>query len=633
MPHVKRGKWEHLVVSPDRVLTYIKPGMTIFLGSGVAEPRTLMKCLIESGLSNTNDLELVQLTNHGDVLSLKGLDYQNYRLKTFFSTWVASEVVVAGSVDLIPGRISRIPQIIKSRRIPIDVAFVQITPPNEDGYCSLGVAVDIAREAMEQASLVVGEINTEIPFTFGDTIVSIADFDLLVKSTEPPGYIKRQNFSKAIDKVAANIAQVIEDGDCICFHTGPLFEALGRHLTTKRHLGIHSAYFTDALMDLVKSGAVTNYRKSVFRGKSAASYALGTPELMAWLDHNPLVEFQGVEQLFDPIQIGRNANFVAVFEASKVDLLSRVSFSVGKSNITSGPGEGADLFTGAEISPGGRTILGLPSRNRKGDPNIVAMLRNLRNQFHMRESIDVLVTEYGIANLKWRTIRERAQALIDIAHPNDRAQLVEKAKQKKLLFPDQIFLSESVQLYPMDIATEQRFKDGLKVRFRAIKPSDEEAMRRLFYRFSNQTVFRRFLFPISTMPHNKMQEYVNVDYSQMMSVVALIRESDQEKIIAEARYAKDEQSSTGDLAFVVDEKYQGIGIGSYLYEMLIRLAKDRGLKGFTAEVLQANQSMMKVFENGQFPVNARVDNGLLRLTISFDVQPTPAGSETAQIFP
>jgi acyl-CoA hydrolase len=631
MPTVKRGKWEHLVVSPDEVLTRIKPGMTIFLGSGVAEPRTLMKALIKSGLPNTNDLELVQLTSHGDVLSLKDLDYQNYRLKTFFSTWVASEVVVAGSVDLIPGRISQIPRIIKSRRIPIDVAFIQITPPNEDGYCSLGVAVDIAREAMEQASLVVGEINTEIPFTLGDTIVSIADFDLVVESTEPPCYFKRQKVSKAMDKVAANISQVIEDGDCLCFHTGPLYEALGRHLTGKRHLGIHSAYFTDALMDLVKSGAVTNYRKSFIRGKSAASYALGTPKLLAWLDHNPLVEFQGIEQLFDPIQIGRNANFVTVFEARKVDLLGRVSFSVGKTNISSGPGEGADLFTGAEISPGGRTILGVPSRNRKGDPNIVAMLRDLRNQYHMRESIDVLVTEYGIANLKWRTIRERAQALIDIAHPNDRKKLVEKAKQKRLLFQDQIFLSESAKLYPMDIATEHVFKGGLKVRFRAIKPSDEEAMRRLFYRFSNQTVMRRFLFPISTMPHNKMQEYVNVDYSTMMSVVALVKESDQEKIIAEARYVKDDQSAVGDLAFVVDEKYQGIGLGSYLYEMLVRLAKDRGLKGFSAEVLQSNQSMVKIFENGQLPVNARVDNGLLRLTISFDEQSDLAGNEPAQL--
>jgi acyl-CoA hydrolase/GNAT superfamily N-acetyltransferase len=612
--------WKDLVVSPDDVLAYIKPGMTIFLGSGVAEPRTLMKSLIDSGLSNTNDLELIQLTSHSDILSLKKRDWQKYHLKTFFSTWASTEAVVAGSVDLIPSRISQIPRIIKSKRIPIDVAFIQITPPNEAGYCSLGVAVDIAREAMEQASLVVGEINSQIPFTFGDTIVSLSDFNLLVKSTESPTYFKRRPVNKIMDRVAANIAQVIEDGDCISFFIGSLYEAISRHLVRKRHLGIHSAYFTDAMMDLVKSGAVTNYRKAIFRGKSITSYALGTPELMAWLDHNPLVEFQSIEQVFDPIQIGRNPNMVVVDEARKVDLLGRIAFSAGKGDIISGPGQAADLFSGAEISRGGRTVIGLPSRSPKGDPNIVVMLRNLRNQLHMRESIDAVVTEYGIANIKWRTIRERAQALIDIAHPDDREKLVEQAKQKKLLFEDQIYLSESAHLYPMEIATDHIFKGGLKVRFRAIKPSDETVMRRLFYRFSNKTVYSRFFYPISTMPHDKMQEYVNVDYSRVMSVVALVEENDQETIIAEARFVKDELSAYGDVAFVVDEKYQGMGIATYIYEMLIRLAKERGLKGFTAEVLQANKGMMKVFEKGHLPINARVKDGIYKLTIPFDAK-------------
>ncbi|UCE51180.1 MAG: GNAT family N-acetyltransferase [Desulfobacterales bacterium] len=624
MTELTKTGWKDLVVSAEDVLARIKPGMTIFLGSGVAEPRTLMKSLIDSGLSNTNDLELIQLTSHSDVLSLKKRDWQKYRLKTFFSTMVTTEAVVAGSVDLIPGRISQIPRIIKSKRIPINVAFIQITPPNDAGYCSLGVAVDIAREAMEQASLVVGEINRQIPFTFGDTIVSVADFDLLVESTEPPTYFKRWPVNTVIDKVAANIAQVIEDGDCLTFFTGSLFEALGRHLAHKRHLGIHSSYFTDALMDLVKSGAVTNYRKAVFRGKSIASYALGTPELMAWLNRNPLVEFQSIEQVFDPTQIGRNPNFVVVDEARKVDLLGRIAFPAGKGNIISGPGQVADLITGAEISRGGHTVIGLPSRSPKGDPNIVVMLRNLRNQFHMRESIDAVVTEYGVANLKWRTIRERAQALIDIAHPEDRKKLVEQAKEKKILFKDQIFLSESAHLYPMDIATEHIFRDGLKVRFRAIKPSDEEAMRRLFYRFSNKTVYRRFFFPISIMPHDKIQAYVNVDYSRVMSVVALVGEPDQATIIAEARYVQDEKSAYGDLAFVVEEKYQGLGIATYLYEMLILLAKQRGLKGFSAEVLQPNKGMMKVFERGHLPINARLKNGLYKLTIPFDEPPTTA---------
>jgi acyl-CoA hydrolase len=612
--------WEKRLVTPEEVLHSIKPGMTIFLGSGVAEPRTLMKYLIDSGVSNTNDLELIQLTNHSDMLSLKKRDWQKYHLKTFFSTMVSTAAVIAGSVDLIPARISQIPRIIKSKRIPIDVAMIQITPPNDAGYCSLGVAVDVAREAMQQASLVVGEINHQIPFTFGDTIVSISDFDLLVESTEPPIYFKRWPVSKAINQVAANIAQVIEDGDCLSFFTGSLFEALGRHLVHKRHLGIHSSYFTDALMDLVKSGAVTNYRKNIFRGKTVASYALGTPKLMKWLDHNPLIEFQSIEKVFDPTQIGRNPNVVIVEQARQVDLLGRITFPAGKGDIISGPGQAADLITGAEISRGGRTVVGLPSRNSKGDPNIVVMLRNLRNQFHMRESIDAVVTEYGIANLKWRTIRERAQALIDIAHPDDREKLVGQAKEKKILYEDQIFLSDSAHLYPMNIATEHNFRDELKVRFRAIKPSDEEDMRRLFYRFSDQTVYRRFFYPIRTMPHHKMQQYVNIDYSQVMSVVALVGEPGEGTIIAEARYARDEKSAYGDVAFVVEEKYQGLGIASYLYEMLIRLAKERGLKGFIAQVLQTNKGMMKVFEKGHLPITARLKDGLYRLKIPFDTQ-------------
>jgi acyl-CoA hydrolase len=612
--------WEKRLVTPEEVLHSIKPGMTIFLGSGVAEPRTLMKYLIDSGVSNTNDLELIQLTNHSDMLSLKKRDWQKYHLKTFFSTMVSTAAVIAGSVDLIPARISQIPRIIKSKRIPIDVAMIQITPPNDAGYCSLGVAVDVAREAMQQASLVVGEINHQIPFTFGDTIVSISDFDLLVESTEPPIYFKRWPVSKVINQVAANIAQVIEDGDCLSFFTGSLFEALGRHLVHKRHLGIHSSYFTDALMDLVKSGAVTNYRKNIFRGKTVASYALGTPKLMKWLDHNPLIEFQSIEKVFDPTQIGRNPNVVIVEQARQVDLLGRITFPAGKGDIISGPGQAADLITGAEISRGGRTVVGLPSRNSKGDPNIVVMLRNLRNQFHMRESIDAVVTEYGIANLKWRTIRERAQALIDIAHPDDREKLVGQAKEKKILYEDQIFLSDSAHLYPMNIATEHNFRDELKVRFRAIKPSDEEDMRRLFYRFSDQTVYRRFFYPIRTMPHHKMQQYVNIDYSQVMSVVALVGEPGEGTIIAEARYARDEKSAYGDVAFVVEEKYQGLGIASYLYEMLIRLAKERGLKGFIAQVLQTNKGMMKVFEKGHLPITARLKDGLYRLKIPFDTQ-------------
>ncbi len=609
-------------------MSYIKPGMNIFLGSGVAEPRTLMKTLIESGLSNTYDLELIQLNIHGDIFSIRQLQNKNYRLKTFFSGWLASEAFIAPNIDFTPGRYSQIPQIIKSKRIPIDVAFIQITPPDEEGHCSLGVAVDIAREAMEQASLVVGEINTQIPFTFGDTIVSISDFDLLINSTESPVYFDRWPVDDIYDQIAMNIAGLIEDGDCLPFYSGSLFEALGKQLVHKKHLGIHGVICTDALMELVKSGAVSNYKKAAFRGKTVVSYALGTPQLMDWLDRNPLLEFQNIEEMFDPVQIGRNSNLVVIYQCQEVDLFGRVTLRLDEGDIESGPGIYTDLYTGAGISPGGRTIFALPSRNHKGESNIQLRLKDLRNQFGIRESIDMIVTEYGVANLKWRPIRERAQALIDIAHPEERKGLVEQAKEHKILFPDQIFLPLSAHLYPADIVTKHTFRNGLKVRFRAIKPSDEDAMRRLFYRFSGKTVYRRFFFPITTMPHDKMQAYVNIDYSRELSIVALVDEADKGEIIAEARYMRSKQSGYGDVAFAVDEKYHGLGIGTYIYLMLVRLAKERGLKGFTAEVLETNTGMIKVFEKGRLPMDARVQDGIYRLTIPFEDSPSPAKTDS-----
>ncbi|MFH1489103.1 MAG: GNAT family N-acetyltransferase, partial [Pseudomonadota bacterium] len=380
----------------------------------------------------------------------------------------------------------------------------------------------------------------------------------------------------------------------------------------------HSCFFTDALMDLVKSGAVTNRRKGVWLGKSVTSYALGTSELMVWLNRNPLVEFQGIDKVNDPLQIGRNRRFVAILPARKVDVSGRVALHFGKGNVIAGPGEAMDYIIGANLSEGGRIMFALPSRNRKGWPNVRISVDEYPNQFNMRESVDMVVTEFGVANLKGRSIRERAQALIEIAHPDDRLDLVNKAKEANILYKDQIFLAESAHLYPSEISSRQTFKGGIDVRFRVIKPSDEEGMRRLFYRFSDEAVYYRYFSPIKAMPHNKMQSYVNVDFNQVMSIVGMVGDPGEEKIIAEARFVKDRHQPYGDVAFVVDEAYQGLGIGSYLLRMLVRLAKDKGLNGFTADVLASNKGMMKVFEKSGLSFKTQLESGAFHLMISFE---------------
>ena len=608
-------RWEEKITTPDRIMKLIKPGMSIFIGTGAAEPRTLVKTLMNQNLGNLQDLEIIQLVSFGDAISFKELRSQKYRLKTFFSGWVAHEAIVEGQVDLIPSRFVWIPRLIESGLITVNVAFVQITAPDERGNCSLGIAVDVARLAMEKADIVVGEINSWIPRTFGDTFVHVSDFSHLIHSTDPPIFFHRWPVDDVIDRVAANVADMVEDRSCIAFSIGPLFEALGARLTHRKHLGVHSPFFTDALMDLAKSGAVTNRYKGTYRGKSLASYALGSNRLLDWLNQNPLVEFQSVDKVFDPGQIGRNPQFVAILPARKMDLLGAIALQIGKGNVATGPTEVLDFIHGAEISPGGRTIFAFPSRNRHGQPNILISVKDYPNQFPLRESVDLVATEYGVARLRGYSLRERAQALVDIAHPDDRPLLIEQARNRHIIYPDQVFIPDSDHLYPSDIDETRTFKGDIQIRFRPIKPSDEEEMRRLFYRFSDKAVYFRYFGHVTSMPHAKIQEYVNVDWGRTMSIVGVAESEDQSLVIAEARYIRQDIRPLAEIVFVVDEAYQGLGIASFLLRLLMRVARQRGVEGFTADVLFSNQAMMKVFRKCAKSLKTKLQDGIYQVEI------------------
>ncbi|MGD9330420.1 MAG: GNAT family N-acetyltransferase [Desulfobacterales bacterium] len=610
--------WRQKTVTPEQALAHIEPGMSIFLGTGLAEPLTLVKALMASTAPNLQDLVLTQLVSFGDAISLKELQSNKYRLRTFYAGWIASDAITSGRIDLIPSRFADIPNLIESGLIALDAAFVQVTPPNEAGYCSLGMAVDAARQAIESANLVIGEINPKVPFTHGDTFMAASEFDLLVEATEPLIYVPRWPVDGVFDRVAANVASIVEDGSCLAFTPGAIYEALGRHLVHKRDLGLHTPFFTDSAMDLVKSGAVTNRKKSLFRGKSVASYAFGTAELMQWLDRNPLIEFQGLDRVFNPVRIGNNPRFVAILQARKVDLSGRIALHADRGNVGAGPSEAADFVSGAELSEGGKSVFALPSRNRQGEPNIRLSVEQFPNQFNLRESVDMVVTEQGVAPLRGRTVRERALALIEIAHPDDRQALVNEGKEANILYRDQIFLAESAHLYPADIAVSHTFQNDLRVDFRAIKPSDVEDMRRLFYRFSDEAVYYRYFSPIKTMPHAKMQSYVNVDFSRTLSIVGLVREMGEGRIIAEARFVREPHGPVADVAFVVDEQYQGSGIATFMLKVLIRRGKERGLQGFKADVLSSNKAMLKVFEKSGLAVEARLVEGIYELNLPFN---------------
>jgi acyl-CoA hydrolase/GNAT superfamily N-acetyltransferase len=611
-------EWRNKLVPVDVVLDRIRPGMSIFITTGTAEPRTLVKHLMAAHRANIQDLELIQIVSFADAISLSNLQSQNFRLKTFFSGWVADEAIAAGHVDLIPCYPYRIAQLMEKRKIHIDAVFAQITPPDREGYCSLGVSVDVARLAMEQANIVVGEINPHVPRTMGDTFVQISDFDMLAESDERPVYFQRRPAEPIFERIAANIEPLIEDQSCLAFSMGPLFEAIGPALHRKKHLGIHSPFFSDALMDLVKSGAVTNRYKEGFRRKSITSYACGSADLLQWLDHNPGVEFQPIDKVFDPLRIGRNPNFVAIIPAKQIDITGRIVLHTGLGNVATGPAEVLAFLNGARISDGGCTIVGLPSRDLQGKANILVSVEGLRNRFDSREGVDYVVTEHGVASLKGLTLRERAQALIEIAHCDDRVGLIAAAKNENILYRDQIYLHESAHQYPSHIDEFHQFNGGVVIRFRPIRPSDEEQMRRLFYRFSDEAVYYRYFSTLKAMPHTRMQTYVNVNWNNAMSIVGVFGKPGEGSIVAEARYLIDHEGRWAEVAFVVDEPFQGIGISTYVFNLLVKLARQNGIKGFWADVLTSNIAMMKVFEKSGLPVVKELEDGIYHISIPFD---------------
>jgi RimJ/RimL family protein N-acetyltransferase len=341
---------------------------------------------------------------------------------------------------------------------------------------------------------------------------------------------------------------------------------------------------------------------------------------MKWLHLNPLVEFQGIDIITDPAKIALNDRMMAILPARKVDLTGGVALSAGIRNVTATPGQAQEIFTGVQQSRRGRTVFALFSRNAKNESNILPSIKDYPNQFINSESLDLIITEYGIASMTGRSVRERALALIDIAHPADRSELVRLAKEANILYADQIYLPESGSLYPDNISCTHVFKGGLTVHFRAIKPSDEEEMRRLFYRFSERAVYYRYFSPVKTMPHQKMQDYVSVDYSRFMSIVGIVEQGGVEKIIAEGRYVRHlDRPLCADTAFVVDEHYQGMGIALFLLELLIKTARERGVQVFTADVIADNKPMMRVFEKSKLPMRAVMEYGAYNLTMPLEV--------------
>ena len=398
-------------------------------------------------------------------------------------------------------------------------------------------------------------------------------------------------------------------------------------LRDHRNLGLHTEVFSDPIVDLIECGVIDNSTKKIYRGKSLATCCIGTRRGYEYVNNNTLVEFYPSDVCLNPRFIGSNDKMTAVNVALQVDLRGQIRQGSPTWTAVEGSGGDHDFMRGAGLSKGGRSIVCLRSTSdRSGRSTIVPSFSAKPAVVMMnRGDTNYVVTEYGIAYLSGKSIRDRAMALIEIAHPDHRENLLKEAREMGYVYPDQVYYRMASPELTREVRIDAVFKGGLQARVRPIKPSYESMIRDLFYNMSESSVYFRYFVPRKSMPHENLQQYVNVSEDEGLSLVVAIGPRENRKIIAESRYMLEPDKEFADVAFMVDEEFHGRGIATFLLKYMIEIAVERGVKGFKADILESNSPMIAVFDKLPYEQHRRAEGGEVSLSFRFDeLKKTPA---------
>ena len=608
-------------LSEDRVFNHIHRGNRIFIGTGCGEPQYLVRALIryvESHPTAIFDAEIFHIWTFGIAPYTDEKFRRNFRHNSFFIAKNTREAVNKGLADYTPIFFSKVPDLFYRGLVPIDVALIQTSPPDDHGYMSLGVSVDIVKAATEKASWVIAQMNSQMPRVHGDGFIHIEDVDFVVPNDEPLLEYLSETDSEIALEIGKYVSRLIQDGETIQVGYGSIPNAILSNLHNKKHLGVHSELLTDGIVELMKKRVIDNTRKTIHRGKTVAAFCMGKKATYEYIHDNPAIEFRTIDYTNNPLVIAQHHNMTAINTALEIDLTGQATAeSIGK-RFYSGIGGQADFMRGAVLSPNGKTILAMPSTAEGGGVSrIVPFLKEGAGVTLHRGDVHYVVTEYGIAFLQGKNIRERAMELISIAHPAFRPWLMEEAKKLNLIYKDQAFISGKRGEYPEDLETYRTTKTGMEILLRPVKMSDEPLLKDFFYSLSDNSLYRRFISVRKDMPHERLQEFVIIDYTKQMVTLATIHRGEKEQIVGMGQYGINEATHTAEVGFAVRDDCQNKGIGTELLNYLTYQAKKQGLLGFFAEVLVENRPMLHLFDKMGFDIIKRREEGVYELEMLF----------------
>lgn len=607
-------------ISEDTVFRHINPGNRIFIGTGCGEPQYLVNKLLEYVKLHPKgffDAELLQVWTLGVTPYVEEKFKDNFRHNFFFIGANTRDVINKGVADYSPVFLWQIPELFRKRFIPIDIAFIQTSMPDEHGYFSLGISVDIVKSAVENATIVVAQVNSLMPRVHGETFIHVKDINYIIPYDEPLLEFEFKVPSEIADKIGKYVSQIVQDGDTIQVGYGSLPNVIISKLTNKKNLGVHTELLSDGIVELMKKGVVNNSKKELNRWKTVAAFCMGKRETYKFLHDNPAIEFRPVNYTNNPTVLARQRNMTAINGALEVDLSGQATAETIGRSFYSGIGGQADFMRGAILSQGGKTILVLQSTAKNDSiSRIVPFLSEGAKITLTASDIHYVVTEYGIAYLHGKNLRERAMNLISIAHPKFRKWLIESAKEHNIIYRDQLFIGDGKSEYPEILESYRTTYKGYEILLRPVKFSDEPLLKDFFYSLSDDSMYKRFISTRTDMPHDRLQKFVVIDYLKEMVILAVEKKEDKELILGMAQYVINSDNNTAEVAFVVRDDYQNKGIGTELLSYITYIAKKNGLHGFTAALLMENKHMLYLFEKAGFIIKKR-EGGMYELKLSF----------------
>jgi acyl-CoA hydrolase/RimJ/RimL family protein N-acetyltransferase len=608
-------------------IAMIRPGQRVFIGSASGEPQALVRAL-STATMKLSGLEIVRLMSR-ETTSLSEIADKTHdhslNIRTIYLGSADSEGIARYMRFITPMNMSEVPGLFLSRKMPIHVALIQVSPPDDFGWMSLGVSVDITMAAAQSADLVIAQVNPKMPRTMGQSFIHVNRIHIFVEHEEPLLSVNLRQRSGAAEWIGKHIARFIEDGSTLQLGLDAASQATVNGLADKNDLGFHSQYITDDVMHLYAKGVITNRKKGLNEGKLVASCAIGSPNLYEFLHDNPGVDFRPSDYVNDPFIISQHHRMVSMNVAHSIDLTGQVAAEASEHTFFAGVSGIPDFVRGAKRSRGGKSIIMLYAASRDGKRSHIVPSMGNTAVVVPRGDVHYVVTEYGAVNLFGKSLQERVLALIGIAHPNHRDWLFSAAKEARLIGGDRHLGEATKGIYPIHLE-ETIARDGEEITIRPSKPVDERRIQEHYYTLDKEDVQLRFFHEKLSFDRSDLETRSQIDYIKDLTLVAVVGEFGFGRVVGVGEYLLLLESNVAEVAFSISKDYQGKGLGKLFLRKLARAARENGISGLVAYTSPKNKAMINLFKTLPYKVRTSFDGESLMLKCRFDEMAEPGQS-------